>query len=121
MRPTIPNSAVTGHRVISDVRPEMLKSDLRKAETRDHKADIGSCLDFARRAVGWTLDQLAKELARDARQIRRWCSGEERAQLDVIWGVAPLRGPFLVALAQLETDADVVTTISLPKPKRAFR
>jgi ribosome-binding protein aMBF1 (putative translation factor) len=90
----------------------MLKVDLPKGETRKLLTDLGACLDFARRSVGWTVDQLAAELNRDSKQVARWMRGEERCQVDVVFGVRQLRGPFVIALAQL-AECDVVTTISV--------
>jgi hypothetical protein len=90
----------------------MAKADLRIPENARKQADIGGCLDFARRYVGWTLEQLAAELDRDPRQIRRWIANEENTQMAVVWAVVVLRGPFVIALAQLaECDVDTVIRI----------
>lgn len=71
-------------------------------------AEIGACLDFARRSVGWTLDQLASELPpppkaekRDPRQVQRWMDGTEHCQIAVVFKVEALREPFVIALARL--------------------
>lgn len=88
-------------RVIAEIEPEMQKASLRNSENPDFLAQIGECLDSARREVGWTLDQLAAELKRDARQVRRWIAGEERTQVDVVFSVPCLREPFVIALAKL--------------------
>lgn len=110
---TLANKAAASHRVISDIHPEMAKADLRKAENVDFQAAIGACLDRARRAAGWTLEQLAAELKRDARQVRRWIAGEERTQLDVVFGVPELRAPFVIGLAKLTTNVTVRTVIEI--------
>jgi hypothetical protein len=109
------------HRVISEIAPEMLHADLRNPETDDLQAEIGACLDYARRFVGWNLEQLANALPapegkdqRDPRQVRRWIDGKERPQLDVIFAVRELRGPFVIGLAKLAA-LDMETTIRIPR------
>lgn len=87
------------HRVISETRPKMLKADLRKAENGELKA-LGACLFRARSWLGWTLEQLAAELKRDARQVARWERGEERTQVDVVMGVPDLQQPFAAQLSK---------------------
>lgn len=100
------------HRVIGEMRPSMLKADLPKGETVSFLSEIGACLDAARREVGWTVDQLAAELDRDAKQVARWMRGEERTQVDAVFRVPALRQPFVVALARL-ASCDVKTTIEI--------
>lgn len=92
------------HRVIGETPTRMLKASLPKGETADSLKEIGDCLDFARRAVGWTVDQLARELQRDSKQVARWMRGEERTQLDTVFVVAKLKVPFLIALSRLARD-----------------
>lgn len=101
------------HRVISERRPEMARASLRSGERVVNAAQIGACLDYARRVVGWSLDQLACELGRDARQVRRWIDGAENAQVHVVFSVPDLREPFVIALAGLAPGCDIVTTISI--------
>lgn len=91
----------------------MAKAELKSAQ-RPLLEDLGQCLDCARRAVGWTVDQLAAELGRDSKQVARWMRGEERTQVDVVFAVPQLRGPFVIALAQL-AECEVVTTISVKR------
>ncbi len=86
--------------------------DLRKSESRAFWAEIGGCLDAARRDVGWNLDQLADALKRDARQVRRWIAGEEQTQTAVVFSVPLLRKPFVVALAKL-AQCEVETTVRI--------
>lgn len=96
-----------------------LKADLRKPETPAHaSADIGQCLDAARVALGWSLDRLALELGRDARQVSRWMRGEEHTQVALVWSVVALRKPFVVALARL-AGAVVETRVSCPEEQTA--
>lgn len=113
MSPTVTSPAVSPQRVIADIKPEMAKAALDarvKPETRRFWAETGACLDEARRVVGWTIEQLAQEVGRDARQVRRWLSGEEQTQIAAVFAVEPLRQPFVVALAKL-ANCEVVTEI----------
>ena len=100
----------SAHRVIPEKSAGQLKADLRKPENTEFLAEIGACLDAARREVGWTIDQLAAELKREPRQVSRWMRGEERTQVDVVFAVKALREPFVVALAKLAA-MPVETTI----------
>jgi ribosome-binding protein aMBF1 (putative translation factor) len=110
MPKTLASSAVSAHRVIPEIRPEMAHADLRKPDIRDFQAEIGRCLESARNEQGWTLEQLSAALHRDPRQVRRWIAGDERVQLDVVFAVPELREPFVVALAKL-ARMKVTTTI----------
>jgi ribosome-binding protein aMBF1 (putative translation factor) len=99
-------------RAIGEKRPAMLKADLPKREKRDMWAEIGACLDVARRDLGWTVDQLAGYLERDSKQVGRWLRGEERPQVDAVFNVPVLREPFVIALAKLAQCAvETVVTI----------
>lgn len=119
MASTLQNRGSNGHRVIPEMRPDMLKADVRKPESADSVADIGECLDYARRIVGWNLEELAGKLPappgsdkRDPRQVARWLRGEERTPVDVVFAVEALRAPFVIALAQL-AKCEVTTTIAV--------
>lgn len=90
----------------------MAKAEIRKADDGDLQAQIGGCLDYARRVVGWNLDQLSHALKRDPRQVARWLRGDDRVQMDVVFGVEELRAPFVVALALL-ARCEVETTIRM--------
>jgi hypothetical protein len=113
-------------RVIPEIKRGMLPGRLRKAEIVPLMAQIGACLDFARRYLGWTLDELAAHLpapkkgeARDPRQVQRWIDGTERCQMDVVFGVEALRAPFVVALAKMAPRAVIRTVIEIPEEKTA--
>lgn len=114
----LPKPLDRAQRVVSEIRPEMLKADLRKPDSEDLWVEIGGCLEEARRAVGWTLDQLAAALppakkgaVRDPRQVRRWEAGEEQTPLAVIFAVKELRAPFVIALARLAEGFEEETTL----------
>ena len=100
-RVSIPPDTTSRHRVIGETKPMMLRADLPKRESADSLREIGECLDFARRTVGWTVDQLSREIGRDSKQVARWMRGEERTQIDTVFAVAALRQPFVMALAKL--------------------
>jgi len=101
------------HRVIPEMRPEMAKADLRKPEIGDLRKEIGSAIVRARDLLGWSQDRLAQEVKRDARQVARWERGDERdrVQMDTLWAVEELRGPLVVALAELASGAVEVETV----------
>lgn len=107
MRHSIHSEPMSAPRVIPENRAAMLKADLRKPENADFLAEIGGCLNDARAELKWSLDQLAAELKRDPRQVRRWIVGEERTQVDVVWSVPALRAPFVEALARLSQAFEI--------------
>jgi ribosome-binding protein aMBF1 (putative translation factor) len=109
MSASLHDRVASGPRVIPEKASAMAKAEVRKAENDEIQADIGGCLDYARRDAGWTLEQLAAELGRDPRQIRRWIANEETVQTHVVWKVRALRQPFVIALAKLaECSIEVV-------------
>jgi ribosome-binding protein aMBF1 (putative translation factor) len=117
MAATLPTSSASRHRVLSDVEPRMAKAalaDVRKPDTRMNWAEIGACLDYARRDAGWNLEQLAAALDKDARQVRRWIAGEEQTQVAVVFAVRELQQPFVIALAKLAA-CEVTTHISISR------
>lgn len=93
----------------------MVKATLPSGENGPKLKEIGGCLDFARRYIGWNLDQLADALKRDSKQVGRWIRGEERTQVDVVLCVPQLHGPFVIALARLDNKGviEVETTIRI--------
>src|SRR5687767_10360246 len=115
MPTSLTQQSALAHRVNGETRARMAKASLPKGESDVFRAQlraIGSCLDAARRMVGWTVDQLAKELDRDEKQVARWMRGEERTQVDVVFSVPELRGPFVIALAHL-AECEVETTVRI--------
>lgn len=93
----------------------MAKADLPKSEKREMWPEIGACLDAARRDVGWTVDELAGQLQRDSKQVGRWMRGEERTQVDAVFAVEPLRGPFVIALAKLADCCEIETVVRIKR------
>lgn len=95
----------------------MAKAILSKSENVEFRAELralGECLDEARNALGWTVDRLAQELKRNRQQVGRWITGDERTQVDVVWSVPVLRGPFVIALAKRAPECcQVETTVRI--------
>lgn len=119
MSGSIASPVADSHRVIPENRKRMASATLRKPETEDSLKELGDCLDYVRREMGWTIDELAGRLPpppgkdkRDPGQVQRWIDGKERTQVDVVFQVEALRQPFVIALAKLAA-CDVVTTISV--------
>ena len=98
-------------RAIGEIRPQMVKAVLSKGESADYLKELGECLDFARRMVGWNHDQLADALKRDKKQVGRWMRGEERTQVDQVFAVEALRAPFVIALARVANCCEEETTL----------
>jgi ribosome-binding protein aMBF1 (putative translation factor) len=95
-------------------RPRMAKADLRKAEIQqDWREQVGSAIERARLLSAMSLKQFADAIGRDERQIARWIVGTERPQLDAIFAVRDLRGPLVIALAELSQTVEVETTIRI--------
>lgn len=117
MGSSVAKPAPASHRVNGETPKKMAHMSLPKRETDDAMAEIGECLDFARRSVGWTVDQLSRELQRDSKQVARWIRGEERTQMDVVFAVEPLRAPFVIALARLAECFEEETTLRLRMTK----
>lgn len=120
MPATLPKSPDTAPRVIPEIQRKPVKAVLRKSESDELLEELGRCLDFARRFVGWTLDQLAGALGRDPRQVQRWIEGKERTQVDVVFGVKVLRAPFVLALASWdEPEIAIPVSMAVTVPRRA--
>jgi hypothetical protein len=116
MANTLADRVPARHRVISEMRPEMMRASLRKSENsevpEENTQDIGGCLDYARRQVGWNLDELSAALKRDARQVRRWIANEETVQVQTVFKVPALRVPFALALAKL-ANCEIETVVRM--------
>lgn len=104
-----------GHLLTSEIRPRMAKADLRKPEIDCWKEHIGRALERARTLAQLTLKELADAIGRDERQVARWIAGTERPQLDAIFAVPALRGPLVIALAELSGTVEVTTTLTVRK------
>lgn len=65
--------------------------------------------------AGLSHKEAAALLDRDQAQIARWCAGSERPAFDVLFSVPQLRGPFVIGLAELSPEVDIVTTITIKR------
>lgn len=110
MNPTVTTSAVRGHLLRSDIRKDMAKAQLRKAEIADWRERVGAAIERARLLRGWSLKELADAVKRDERQCARWINGSERPQLDALFAVDCFRPSLVIALSELGGDSVEVTT-----------
>lgn len=93
---TAPTSA--GHRLLPETTDRIAKADLRKAET-DWKQALGGVI--ARVQGTWSLKEFAALIGREERQVKRWMTGEERPQFDLLFAVEALQKPLVIELAKL--------------------
>lgn len=102
------------------MHPRMAKADVRKPETVEFRAAIGACVERARFAMGWNLDQLAHACGgdRDPRQVARWCDGKERPQLDVLLPI-PDYGELLILELGRFMGARITTRMEFAERRRA--
>lgn len=114
MSRTIASVVPAAHLVRSEIHGS---ADLRKPEVEEKRLRIGRCLDRARQALGWNLDELADAISAvkgqdfDPRQAGRWLNGVERMQLDVLLAIEPLWPHLLVQLASLSPGEIEVETV----------
>jgi transcriptional regulator with XRE-family HTH domain len=89
-------------------------------ERRDFRAGIGACVDRARRAMGWNIDELAAKCGgdRDVSQVGRWCRGTERPQFDVLLGIEEYGDELLIELAAFR-GARILRRVEFPERRRA--
>ena len=99
------------HLLSSDVPRRMAKADLRKADVTEWRGSIGQAIGRARTLCELSLKEFADAIGRDERQVARWIGGTERPQLDAIFAVPTLRGPLVIALAELSGTVEVITEI----------
>lgn len=109
------NAELDGRHVLrSDLKPTMAKASLgevRKADLDDWRSQIAGVIRTVRGKL--SLKEFADLIGRDERQIGRWEKGEDRPQFDAIFAVRDLRGPLVIALAELSQTVEVETTIRI--------
>ena len=88
---------------------------LKNLEDRPWREQIGRAIERAISIAGLSQKEAAALLDRDQAQVARWVSSTERPQLDAIFAVPVLRGPIVIALAELSQDIDVVTQITVTR------
>jgi transcriptional regulator with XRE-family HTH domain len=94
-------------------KAEEADRDLRKAENDGWKERVGKAIERTRTLATLTLKEFAAQVGRDERQVARWIDGTERPQIDAIFAVDHLRGPLVIALAELAHDIEVITEIRI--------
>jgi len=109
---TVASAAVAGHLdTLENLRPAMAKADLKKVEP-SWRTQIGRAIQRCFALAGLTQKEAAAKVDRDQAQVARWCSGAERAQFDALFAVEELRGPLVVALAELAgVEVDTVIRV----------
>jgi transcriptional regulator with XRE-family HTH domain len=93
-------------------------SDLRKAERDDvWRRQIGQAVERVRYKAGLTLEEFADRLSRDSRQVARWITGSEHAQLATIFAVVEFQPLLVIALAEIVNgpQCEVTTTIQIKR------
>lgn len=84
---------------------------LKKIEDPRWREQIGRAIERAIALAGLSQKEAAALLDRDQAQVARWIASTERPQLDAIFAVGLLRGPLVIALAELSDGIDVITEI----------
>lgn len=113
----MPNNIATSavprqHRLPEKAGCAAAKADLRLPETDAWREQVGAAIEHARQLSGLSLKEFAAAVGRDERQIARWISGDERAQLDRLFAVEALRQSLVIALASLAgQQVEIETTI----------
>lgn len=74
---------------------------------------VGGAIARAIQLAGLSQKEAAAACGRDQAQVARWVNGGERPQMDALFAVEALRGPLVIALAQLADDIEVTTTIAI--------
>jgi ribosome-binding protein aMBF1 (putative translation factor) len=108
---SLPTSAVSRHRLLPENGDAtMAKANLRKAD-EDWRRDVGQAIKAASDALGWSLKEFAAKVGKDERQCARWMDGSERPQFDVLFAVAALREPLVIAIAALAGAGVSIETV----------
>jgi len=88
----------------------MAKARLRKAEADEWRLGVGQAIARVQQRSGLSLKEFAAVLHRNERQVARWFTGAENAQLAAIVAVPTLRQLLIVALAELVGESVEITT-----------
>jgi ribosome-binding protein aMBF1 (putative translation factor) len=93
--------------------------EVRKADLPDARVRVGLMVRRCRALSGLLLKEFADELKRDERQVARWESGEDRAQVDAFEKSEKLWPLWLQAQAETTRAAGVKvkTTIEFEGPR----
>src|SRR5262249_7954703 len=115
MATTLHSPSVSGHLLRAEIKPRMAKArvpDLRKTETTadaQWNTAVGRVIEQVQGTL--TLQEFASKLGRSERQVARWKSGEEHAQLATIFAVEEFRLPLVVGLARLVPRGISIETV----------
>lgn len=110
MEPSVPLSTVARPLPKRESRPRMAKANLRKTEEEAWRAKVGEAVARVQKRSEFSLKVFAATIKRDERQVARWFTGAEHAQLAAIFAVPILRPLLVVALAELAGDHVEITT-----------
>lgn len=100
-------------------RPRMAKANLRKAEV-EWRERVGRAIQRAVSLRGWSLKEFADAVQRDERQCARWYDGAERPQFDVIFSIASMQQPLVIAIAELAgTEVEIETVVRVKRKRVA--
>lgn len=123
----MPNSmgspASSRQSVIPDTgRPRMAKANVGNPDMAGNQAwnsRIGAAFARARAKVDWTIDQAARHMGVDPREVGKWESGARRVQTDRVMATEELREPFAKEFALLADGVTEVTQLRFPERRRA--
>ena len=93
-----------------ETRPKMAKAPLRNAELDAWRLRVGQAIERVQKRSEWSLKEFAAAIGRDERQVARWFTGTEHAQLAAIVAVPKLHRLLIVALAELAEESIEITT-----------
>lgn len=114
MDPSVNAEPAGCHRRLPDTRPRMVKAHLRKAETSEWRARMGTVIARVMHLRGWTLKEFAAAVERDERQCGRWMNGLERPQFDAVMAVESLQQLVVLALAEIAgSGVELETTVRI--------
>lgn len=113
MAPTVPHAQAPRHLLRSESGSPMLKADLRKADINAWGVEIGRAVTRVRLLAGLSLKEFAVAIDRDERQVARWESGKEHAQLAAIFCVAAFTSLMVLALAEIANGVEIETTLRI--------
>lgn len=100
MADSVATSSARRHVVLPDVKPSMLKADVRNPDVKWLEG-IGQAIARAISVCGWSHKEAAAKVAVDDAEFGKWLSGTRRPQFDKLFAVEALRAPLVIAIAEL--------------------
>ena len=109
---TVANGAAGAPLRRSDLRPTMAKASLGEVRKADPERELaGKCIERARHALGWSLDEFTAKLprleggrTRDPRQVRRYETGEDPTPIHLFMQVPDFWLELVVQYARARRD-----------------